>query len=117
MIRTISAEFDCVDSAERAAAAVKNNFIDIARISIKQKNINSSGKNQYNSVPFINLYNPQPFPSNPTLYGFPLVTNISNQEESNQPKEVILKISCSNNNLKKVSSILTSYGGLQIKEE
>lgn len=117
MIRKISSEFDCVDSAEMAVSAIKSKINDISKISIRPKS-NEANANSYQSkigffsyIPSIQLY---PYGAN--LYAQQSLNNESTQNYNNERREVILTISCTNDNIKNVSQMITSYGGLKIKE-
>lgn len=120
MIRKISSEFDSIDSAERAVAAIKKSIPDINRVSIKPKS-NDNGynndNNMYNSGFLGFTANGQFLPFGTNLYGMQPVDKVSNPNSYSQPQEVILQIACANDEIKNVSSMLTNYGGLQIKEQ
>lgn len=116
MIRKISSEFDCIDSAERAVAAIRNSINDVSNISITPRHNNIESNMEKNNSGILGYSNAgQFFPFSTNLYESHPFTNTSSQN-NNQPQEVILQISCTNDNFKNISSMLTSYGGLQIKE-
>lgn len=126
MYRNISAEFPSIDEAEAVSRKIKHQIGNIERISIISKN---ETINKYNPYGHINQFDMsiggRILPFN---YGFynsgvtPDLAQINNSIEDNflneieRKKSVILKINCRNDQLKAISSLLVSNGGLSIKK-
>ncbi len=128
MFRKITSEFDSVDSAERAAKAIKDNISDIHDITITAKTISHKNNNDINAYNFpayapLGSYLPYNvnFIGSQSIAAYAFYNEIRNstdysQSEHQNSYDVILEISCSNDVVHSVSSMLISYGGLKITE-
>lgn len=121
MLRTISAEFDSVNSAEIAAHALKSQISGINEITIK-----STHKPSIDDKTSVMSLTGNLYPYNNGYFGsqaiiaFPFMNQLTESQDSyDRNKDLytaIMSITCSNECAKEVISMLTSHGGLKIIE-
>ncbi len=122
MYRKITAEFENVESAERAAKAIKEGVCEVKNITIKRK---VAQKDNKNILPFYG-YNMANTFSNPTglvtplMNGFPFVNGTAEakfyEDFDNLSKNAKLEINCKQDDVRKITHLLTCYRGLKITQ-
>ena len=110
-----SAEFDSVNTAEIAAAAIKKQISPFSDINIKPNK--EIGNNDNNSLIIFGNYNPSsatpPYAAVNTVYAI----NDASEQENNDDSGAVLEIQCRSEDAKSVSRLLIGYGGRNISNK
>jgi len=108
----ITAEFENVESAERACAALRHSVNGITSIDISGR-ISGGYPEEYTFYPVINpAYGPL---SSNLAAAVPLFFTDTDRHEPQQSDAVTVKVRCPQNCAKNAAAYLVNYGGLSVK--
>lgn len=127
MSMKITAEFEAVENAERAARAIRDRVDGIQRLRICPARQNGSAGSQA-----LNIFFPFGIVNQNGIgppAGLPVIGALENTDEERQgsdfpenqtlemPRKTTLEVHCEPESVPSVSSLLTSYGGLAIRTQ
>lgn len=111
-----TAEFDSVNSADLAAAAIRQNISSFYDISVTENRSRKSYTANKNLHSF-SSYNPS---VSQYIFSFPVSTDgiysntIEDMNETELRSDATLQVICRGNDRKKISAIIIGYGGREI---